>query len=193
MSLSKTNPTATKAWEALALHFKETKQLHLKELFAAHPNRAKDFTIAWDAFLVDFSKNRISKKTLGLLVQLANELGLKQAIESYFNGEKINQTEGRAVLHTALRAEKTDTVFVAGKNVVPEVFAVKEHIRQFTEAIISGEKKGYSGKPFTTVVNIGIGGSDLGPAMVVEALKFYKNHLKTHFVSNVDGDHVHEV
>jgi len=193
MNLSKTNPTTTKAWAALALNFKETQQLHLKELFAANPNRAKEFTIAWDKFLVDYSKNRISEKTLELLVQLANEMELKEAIGSYFNGERINQTEGRAVLHTALRTKETDAVLMGEKNVVPEVFAVKEHIKQFTAAIVSGEKRGYTGKAFTTVVNIGIGGSDLGPAMVVEALKFYKNHLKTYFVSNVDGDHVQEI
>ncbi len=193
MTLSKTNPTTTKAWSALALHFKETKNLHLKELFANDPNRAKEFTIAWDKFFVDFSKNRVSQKTMHLLVQLAEETGLKPAMEAYFNGGKINQTENRSVLHTALRAEETDTILVDGENVVPEVYAVKEHIRQFSDAIISGERKGYTGKAFTTVVNIGIGGSDLGPAMVVGALKFYKNHLKTHFVSNVDGDHVHEI
>jgi len=167
MNLSKTNPTTTKAWAALALNFKETQQ--------------------------DYSKNRISEKTLELLVQLANEMELKEAIGSYFNGERINQTEGRAVLHTALRTKETDAVLMGEKNVVPEVFAVKEHIKQFTAAIVSGEKRGYTGKAFTTVVNIGIGGSDLGPAMVVEALKFYKNHLKTYFVSNVDGDHVQEI
>ena len=193
MTLSKTNPTTTKAWSALAAHFKETQNLHLKDLFANNPNRAKEFTIAWEDFLVDFSKNRVSKKTVALLIQLAKETGLKPAMEAYFNGGKINQTEGRSVLHTALRAKETDSILVNGKNVVPEVFAVKEHIKQFSDAIISGERKGYTGKAFTTVVNIGIGGSDLGPAMVVEALKFYKNRLKTHFVSNVDGDHVHEI
>lgn len=193
MTLSKTNPTTTKAWSALALHFKETQNLHLKELFASNPHRAQEFTIVWDNFIVDFSKNRVTNKTLDLLVQLAEETGLKPAMEAYFNGGEINQTEGRAVLHTALRAQQKDAIAVDGTNIVPEVYAVKEHIEQFSQAIISGEKKGYTGKAFTTVVNIGIGGSDLGPAMVVEALKFYKNHLKTHFVSNVDGDHVHEI
>ena len=193
MTLSKTNPTTTKAWSALALHYKETQNLHLKELFATNSNRAKEFTIVWENFLVDFSKNRVSNHTMDLLVQLAEEAGLALAMEAYFKGGKINQTEGRSVLHTALRANEKDSILVDGKNVVPEVFAVKEHIKQFSEAIISGDKKGYTGKTFTTVVNIGIGGSDLGPAMVVEALKFYKNHLKTYFVSNVDGDHVREI
>ena len=128
-----------------------------------------------------------------LLLQLADEVNLKGAIDDYYNGGHINETEGRAVLHTALRAKKDDEVLVDGVNVMPEVYEVKEHIKEFTNAVISGELKGYTGKPFTDVVNIGIGGSDLGPAMVTEALKFYKNHLSVHFVSNVDGDHVHEI
>jgi len=126
------------------------------------------------------------------LLELADELNLKDAIQKYYGGEAINQTEGRAVLHTALRAKKADSVLVGGINVVPEVYEVKAKIKAFTDAVISGEKKGYTGKSFTDVVNIGIGGSDLGPAMVTESLRFYKNNLKTHFVSNVDGDHVYE-
>jgi len=193
MALRKINPTTTKAWTKLNSHFKEIKDKHLKELFKSNPQRAEEFSIAWEDFYIDFSKNRITAKTQSLLLELAEETKLKEAIASYFNGEKINQTEGRAVLHTALRAKKEDTILVNGQNVVPEVFEVKEHIKAFTEAVISGEKKGFTGKPFTAVVNIGIGGSDLGPAMVTEALKFYKNYLKLHFVSNIDGDHVQEV
>ncbi|WP_041632758.1 glucose-6-phosphate isomerase [Maribacter sp. HTCC2170] len=193
MSLQNTDPTQTQAWKKLNQHYNSTQKTHLKELFAADDNRAKKFSIKWDDFLFDFSKNRISKDTISLLLELADEVNLKDAISKYFKGEAINQTENRAVLHTALRAKKSDTVLVDGINVVPEVYAVKEHISAFSNAVISGEMKGYTGKPFTNIVNIGIGGSDLGPAMVVEALKFYKNHLKAHFVSNVDGDHVHEV
>lgn len=193
MALNNTNPSKTAAWEKLAQHYKNTKDTDLKELFANDSGRGKDFTIQWNDFLFDFSKNRITKETLSLLLELADEVGLKDAISKYFGGEAINQTENRAVLHTALRAKKSDSVKVDGVDVVPEVYEVKEHIKTFTEEIISGKKKGYTGKAFTDVVNIGIGGSDLGPAMVVEALKYYKNHLKTHFVSNVDGDHVHEV
>tara|TARA_R110001583_G_scaffold43445_15_gene138223 strand:- start:880 stop:2517 length:1638 start_codon:yes stop_codon:yes gene_type:complete len=193
MALNNTNPSKTAAWEKLAQHYKNTKDTDLKELFANDSGRGKDFTIQWNDFLFDFSKNRITKETLSLLLELADEVGLKDAISKYFGGEAINQTENRAVLHTALRAKKSDSVKVDGVDVVPEVYKVKEHIKTFTEEIISGKKKGYTGKAFTDVVNIGIGGSDLGPAMVVEALKYYKNHLKTHFVSNVDGDHVHEV
>jgi glucose-6-phosphate isomerase len=193
MSLQNTDPTQTQAWKKLTQHYNTSKNLHLKELFAADKDRADKFSIKWNDFLFDFSKNRITKDTISILLELADEVNLKDAITKYFGGEAINQTENRAVLHTALRAKKSDSILVDGINVVPEVYQVKEHIKSFTNAIISGSKKGYSGKAFTDVVNIGIGGSDLGPAMVVEALKFYKNHLKTHFVSNVDGDHVHEI
>ncbi|MEL6916750.1 MAG: glucose-6-phosphate isomerase [Bacteroidota bacterium] len=193
MPLQNTDPTTTKAWQRLAQHFKENKDTHLKELFTSDKDRAKKFTRQWNDFLVDFSKNNITGETLDILVQLANEVQLKDAIQKYYGGDPINSTEGRAVLHTALRAKQTDTVLVDGVDVVPEVYAVKQHIRKFTDAVVSGTKKGYTGKAFTDVVNIGIGGSDLGPAMVTEALKFYKNQLRTHFVSNVDGDHVHEV
>ncbi|WP_298504178.1 glucose-6-phosphate isomerase [uncultured Maribacter sp.] len=193
MALQKINPTETKAWKKLTEHFNTNKENTLKELFVSDASRASKYTIHWEDFLVDFSKNRMSQETLDLLLELAKEVELKDAIDKYFAGDLINETEGRAVLHTALRAKKTDSVLVNGTNVIPEVYAVKEHIKSFTETIISGEAKGFTGKTFTDVVNIGIGGSDLGPAMVTEALKFYKNHLKLHFVSNVDGDHVHEV
>jgi len=193
MSLENTDPTTTETWKKLQQHYKATKDDHLKGLFAGDTDRAKKFTLRWSDFLVDYSKNRITGETLQLLLQLAEDVKLKDAIKKYFQGDAINQTEGRAVLHTALRAKESDTILVDGANVVPEVYEVKAHINRFTEAIISGQSKGYSGKAFTDVVNIGIGGSDLGPAMVVEALKFYKNHLKLHFVSNVDGDHVQEV
>ncbi|NQZ44126.1 MAG: glucose-6-phosphate isomerase [Flavobacteriaceae bacterium] len=193
MALPKIDPKSTEAWNKLEAHFTETRSHTLKALFENDPNRGRDFTIHWEDFLVDYSKNRISKTTLDLLIDLANEVGLPQAIETYFGGDKINATENRAVLHTALRANRNDEVLVEGSNVVPEVFAVREQIKNFTDAVISGEKKGYTGKAFNDVVNIGIGGSDLGPVMVTEALRYYRNHLGIHFVSNVDGDHVHEV
>ena len=193
MTLPKINPTTTKAWSKLTSHFEKTKEYHLKELFKLDAQRANKFSIEWKDFYVDFSKNRITDETQSLLLELAEEVKLKEALDGYFGGEKINQTEGRAVLHTALRAKQEDAIFVEGENVVPEVYQVKEQIKRFSEAIISGKKKGYTGKAFTDVVNIGIGGSDLGPAMVTEALKFYKNHLKLHFVSNVDGDHAQEI
>ena len=192
MALQNTNPTTTQAWKKLALHFEQNYNTSLKELFAQDANRAKQHSLQWNDFLVDFSKNRITQETLGLLVDLANEVGLKDAIQKQFEGDLINETEGRAVLHTALRAKESDVVKVDGVNIVPEVYQVKRKMQTFTEAVITGGKKGYTGKAFTEVVNIGIGGSDLGPAMVAEALKFYGNHLKMHFVSNVDGDHVYE-
>ena len=192
MALQNTDPTKTEAWKKLLQHYKDNSDLSLKDLFAKDSDRAKKYSIRWNDFLVDFSKNRITQETLQLLVQLADEVGLKDAIQQQFEGAIINRTEGRAVLHTALRAKESDIVKVDGENIVPEIYEVKQKIKSFTDSVISGSKKGYTGKAFTDVVNIGIGGSDLGPAMVVEALKFYENHLKMHFVSNVDGDHVYE-
>lgn len=192
MSLTKTNPTQTQAWKKLQAHYTETSNTSIKAHFKADPGRAGRFTIRWNDFLVDYSKNRITEDTRTLLLELAEEAGLQAAIEQYFGGDLINETEGRAVLHTALRAGAGSPVLVDGADVLPEVQEVKAQMRAFSEAIIGGAKKGYTGKAFTDVVNIGIGGSDLGPAMVAEALAFYGNHLKVHFVSNVDGDHVHD-
>jgi glucose-6-phosphate isomerase len=193
MALPNINPTTTNSWKKLEAHFKEVASLQMKDLFAKDKERADKFTISWEDFYVDFSKNRITDATLQYLLELADEVGLKTAIERQYQGDKINKTEGRAVLHTALRAPADAVITVDGKNIVPEVQAVKEDVKTFTNAVVNGERKGYTGKPFTHVVNIGIGGSDLGPAMVVDALQFYKNQLTTYFVSNVDGDHVNEV
>ena len=193
MSLSAINPTTTNAWKKLTHHFEEFRNSSMHELFENDAARTENFHIKWNAFLVDYSKNRINETSLKLLLELAEECHLKEAISSYFNGEIINQTENRAVLHTALRALKESKIFVDGTNVVPEIYQVKERIKKFTNEIVSGSKKGYTNKAFTDIVNIGIGGSDLGPAIVVEALQYYKNHLNVHFVSNIDGDHVHEI
>ena len=193
MALPSINPTSTKAWKKLEAHFKSVKSLEMKNLFAQDSERANQMTINWEDFYVDYSKNRITSETMTLLLELADEVKLKEAIQAQFSGEVINKTEGREVLHTALRAKATDTILVDGKNVMPEVIAVKQKIEAFTNQVITGQLKGYTNKPFTDVVNIGIGGSDLGPAMVVESLQYYKNHLTTHFVSNIDGDHVNEV
>jgi glucose-6-phosphate isomerase len=193
MTLSKVNPSQTEAWHKLQSHFEKMQQISMKELFASDTNRAENFHIQWNDFLIDYSKNIVDEQTLDLLLNLANEVHLKEAISSYFEGDLINQTEDRAVLHTALRAKESDKVLVDGINVIPEVYSVKNKIKNFSNEVISGNRKGFTGKPFTDVVNIGIGGSDLGPAMIVEALQFYKNHLNVHFVSNVDGDHVNEV
>lgn len=193
MALSKINPSKTKSWKKLSAHFDQIKEYHLRTLFDANPERAKKFSLKYGDLFVDFSKNRITDETFELLLELADEVKLKEGIAEYFSGENINETEGRAVLHTALRAKKDDSVLVDGENVIPEIVEVRERIKVFSDEVLLGQKKGYTGKTFTDVVNIGIGGSDLGPVMVTEALKFYKNHLNTHFVSNVDGDHVHEI
>jgi glucose-6-phosphate isomerase len=193
MKLQNINPTETNAWQKLRTHFSEIELQSIQDLFENDPKRAENFNIEWNDFYIDFSKNNWTKETLNLLIELANEVGLQDAISKYFSGEKINETEDRAVLHTALRANENDTVLFEGKNVIPEIFATKNKIKNFTNYIVSGEAKGYSGKQFTDVVNIGIGGSDLGPAMVVDALQFYKNSLNIHFISNVDGDHVQEI
>ena len=193
MALPKVNPSQTAAWQQIQSHFEKMQAISMKDLFASDANRAEKFHIQWNDFLVDYSKNIINQETLDLLLNLANEVELKQAISSYFQGDLINQTENRAVLHTALRAKESANILVDGVNVMPEVYSVKNKIKNFSNEVISGNKKGFTGKPFTDIVNIGIGGSDLGPAMIVEALQFYKNHLNVHFVSNVDGDHVNEV
>lgn len=193
MALQTINPTTTNSWKKLQQHFNEIKDVHMKDWFAQNKDRANEMTIKWEDFYVDFSKNRITDETLNLLLELAEEVGLKDAISKYFDGEVINETEERAVLHTALRTSEDKKVFVDGVNIVPEIYEVKSKIKAFTNQVVSGELKGYTNKAFTDIVNIGIGGSDLGPAMVVDSLTYYKNHLTTHFVSNVDGDHVNEV
>jgi len=193
MALAAINPTTTNAWKKLQAHFDSIKNRQSKDFFAENPTRAQDMSIDWEDFYVDYSKHRITAETLELLLELADEVKLKDAMSQYFGGEVINQTEGREVLHTALRNPESATVMVNGKNVMPEIYEVKHQIKRFSEDISTGHRKGHTNKVFTDVVNIGIGGSDLGPAMVVESLAYYKNDLNTHFVSNVDGDHVNEV
>ena len=193
MALQNTNPTKTLAWQNLQKHFQEMNTASMKEMFANDTTRTTKFHLQWNDFLVDYSKNIIDQETMSLLLELAKEVHLEEAITQYFEGDIINQTENRAVLHTALRAKETAIINVDGVNVIPEVFEVKNKIKNFTNEVLNGQRKGYTGKPFTDIVNIGIGGSDLGPVMVVEALQYYKNHLNVHFVSNVDGDHVNEV
>lgn len=184
MSFPKVNPVTTPAWAELTKHFAEIKDSKIQQFFTENPHRAKDFSISWNDFYLDYSKNRISPKTKNLLLQLADETGLKQAIAAQFTGEKINETEDRAVRHTDLRNFE---------NLPKEVKRTLKNMRVFSKRIIDKTRKGYTGKPFTDIVNIGIGGSDLGPDMVAEALSYYKNHLNVHFISNVDGDHVREV
>ncbi|GLR07946.1 glucose-6-phosphate isomerase [Mixta theicola] len=187
------NPKQTAAWQALQQHYEQMKDVRIAELFAQDSDRFAKFSASFDdQMLVDFSKNRITTETLEKLQALAKETELAGAIKSMFSGEKINRTEDRAVLHVALRNRSNTPILVDGKDVMPEVNAVLEKMKAFSERIISGEWKGYTGKPITDVVNIGIGGSDLGPYMVTEALRPYKNQLNMHFVSNVDGTHIAE-
>ncbi|MEW5677455.1 glucose-6-phosphate isomerase [Flavobacterium enshiense] len=192
MALENVNPTKTLSWTQLQKHFSEIKDVCMQELFASDAQRAERFHIQWNDFLLDYSKNRIDATTLQLLLQLTKEVQLGDAIQKYFSGDIINVTENRAVLHTALRSSTT-SVLNDGTNVITEIKAVQAKMETFAKDVISGIRKGYTEKPFTDIVNIGIGGSDLGPDMAVEALQFYKNHLNIHFVSNVDGDHVNEV
>lgn len=188
------NPTKTAAWKALEQHKAELANTTIKDLFRQEPNRFADYSLTFNnEILVDYSKNKITQETLTLLRQLAKECALDEAKEAMFTGEKINRTENRAVLHTALRNRSNTPVSVDGKDVMPEVNEVLAKMKAFSERVISGEWKGYTGKAITDVVNIGIGGSDLGPYMVTEALRPYKNHLNMHFVSNVDGTHIAEV
>ncbi|MEQ9970922.1 glucose-6-phosphate isomerase [Pectobacterium carotovorum] len=187
------NPSQTAAWQALQTHFDTMKAVQISELFAQDSDRFAHFSATFDdQMLVDFSKNRITAETMEKLHALARETDLSAAIHSMFAGEKINRTEDRAVLHVALRNRSNTPILVDGKDVMPEVNAVLAKMKDFSERVIGGEWKGYTGKTITDVVNIGIGGSDLGPFMVTEALKPYKNHLNMHFVSNVDGTHIAE-
>ena len=193
MALQKINPTQTEAWQKIQSHFETMKSVQMQELFAKDNNRAEKMHLQWNDFLVDYSKNIATQETIDLLLDLAKKVDLKDAISKYFDGDLINQTENRSVLHTALRASENTSILVAGENIIPEIYSVKNKIKKFSEEVILGKRKGFSGKHFTDIVNIGIGGSDLGPAMAVEALQFYRNHLKIHFVSNIDGDHISEV
>ena len=191
--LPRINFTTTQAYKYLSNHYVDIAPKHLTELFAADKDRFAKFSITFGDILFDYSKNRVDDTTKALLLQLARECQLEDAIKAMFAGDAINETEGRAVLHTALRRQGNEPVLVNGKDVMPDVKAVLNKMRGFSERIISGDWKGHTGQPITDVVNIGIGGSDLGPVMVTEALKPYKNHLNIHFVSNVDGTHIAEV
>jgi glucose-6-phosphate isomerase len=190
--LPRINFTETPSYQYLSDHLVEIADLHMRDLFKNDQERFTKFSLGFEEILLDYSKNRINDKTMALLMQLAKECGVKDAIEAMFTGEKINETEDRAVLHVALRNQSNSPILADGKDVMPEVNATLLHLEKFSNEVISGSWKGYSGKAITDVVNIGIGGSDLGPVMVTEALKAYKNHLNLHFVSNVDGTHIAE-
>ncbi|HEX37515.1 MAG TPA: glucose-6-phosphate isomerase [Candidatus Cloacimonetes bacterium] len=190
--LRKINPTKTNAWQKLEKRHDAMQHASMKEMFAQDADRFKKFSIQFGDMLLDYSKNIIDEETMELLLELAQECELKDAIEKMFTGDKINETENRAVLHTALRNFSGKPVFVNGNDVMPEVKAVLHQMKEFSEDLLSGGWKGYSGKQITDIVNIGIGGSDLGPVMVTEALKPYWKYITPHFVSNVDGTHIAE-
>jgi glucose-6-phosphate isomerase len=192
--LERINPTTTQAWFVLKKHHEEEmNRKQMKDLFAADPKRFEQYSISTEAILFDYSKNIITEKTVQLLLQLANECALKPAIEAQFNGHAINETENRAVLHTALRNFSGEPVLLEGTDIMPEINRVQRQMKSFCTSIHDGSHKGYTGKKITTIVNIGIGGSDLGPVMVTEALKpYWVEGMQVHFVSNVDGTHIAE-
>lgn len=191
--LTKINPTRTENWKKLADHYEKMKNVQMKDLFADDPERFAKFSIRFNEILVDYSKNRLSGQTLKLLTGLADEIGLRDAIEKMFSGDKINATENRAVLHVALRNRGNTPVYVDDKDVMPEVNEVLEKMKDFSQRVISGKWKGFTNQKVTDIVNIGIGGSDLGPVMVTECLRPYaKEGLSVHFVSNIDGTHITE-
>lgn len=191
--LNRMNPMKTKSWQKLKDHFGVMKAIHMKKLFAEDPDRFRKFSVRFNDILVDYSKNRISEETLKLLIGLADEIGLRDAINKMFSGDKINETEDRAVLHIALRNRENSPIYVDGKDIMPKVNAVLEKMKDFSHKVVSGEWRGFTQKKVTDIVNIGIGGSDLGPVMVTESLMPYaKEGLSIHFVSNVDGTHITE-
>ncbi len=190
--LPKINPIQTSSWKALDQQFANN-DFELRTLFQYNPNRFQEFSLETENYLFDYSKNLVDAKTLELLLQLAEESQLKEAIGKMFSGDKINETEGRAVLHTALRDFSDKEILVDGENIKPGIKKVLDHMKAFSESVISGSHKGFTGKEITDVVNVGIGGSDLGPVMVCSALKHFKTRLNVHFVSNVDGNHMAEV
>ncbi len=192
MPLRNANPTTTNAWKELTKLYQDTKHINMQKLFRDDADRKEKYTFSLKQLTLDVSKNRINDSVFQALIQLAEETSLKDGIDKMFSGDIINETENRAVLHTALRNFSGQPVKINGYDVMPEVKATLEKIKIFSENVISGKHKGYTGKKITNVVNIGIGGSDLGPNMIVDSLKYYKNHLNTLFISNIDGDHVHE-
>ncbi len=190
--LSKHNPAETKSWHQLTMHYLSMQAVHLNELFQEDPRRFEKFHTQFEDILIDYSKNIITEETLQLLKSLTEECELNEAIQSMFKGERINETENRSVLHYALRNRTNNPVLADGKDVMPEVNKVLDQMKYFSNNLLSGNWKGHSGKAITDIVNIGIGGSDLGPYMVTEALKPYHKNITPHFVSNVDGTHMAE-
>jgi glucose-6-phosphate isomerase len=190
--LRKVDPTSTSSWKILAEHFRQVKDLHMKDLFAGDPDRFGKYSIRLNDILVDYSKNRITGDTLPLLIKLAEEAGLQEAIEKMFTGDRINETENRPVLHIALRNRGNASIRVDGEDVMPRVNEVLKKMKGFSINVISGKWKGYTGKRITDIVNIGIGGSDLGPVMVTECLSPFAKGPPVHFISNIDGTQITE-
>ncbi len=191
--LQKIDPTQTQTWKQLSEHYQKMKNIHMRDLFAADPERFSRYTIRFEDILVDYSKNIIKQGTLDLLVKLAESAALSEAIEKMFTGDRINETENRPVLHVALRNQSNTPIYVDGTDVMPEVNGVLKQMADFSDQLLSGKWRGFTQKPITRIVNIGIGGSDLGPVMVTEALRPYTvSHMRSHFVSNVDGTHMAE-
>ena len=190
MTLPKINPLKTKSWGELINHFNKIQSKPISHFFANDSNRFENFSIKFDDILLDYSKNRINNETLEIFEKLTEEIKLEDAIKSYFNGEKINETEKRAVLHTAIRNQNNEKLIHDGINIMEKIKIERQRVFKFSNEIINGNYLGFSGKKISTIVNVGIGGSDLGPKMITESLRFYRNHLNIKFISNVDGDHV---
>ena len=191
--LNRQNPTQTEAWRILEAHYQSFKGMHMRDLFAKDPDRFSKLSLSFEDILFDYSKNRISEETMEKLIQLARETKVQESIQNMFQGDPINETEGRSVLHVALRNRSNIPIMVGGEDVMPEVNAVLDKMEAFSDNLLDGEWLGYTGKPITDIVNIGIGGSDLGAVMVTEALKpYWRGNIKPHFVSNVDGTHLKE-
>ena len=193
MPLNQKNPTLTDSWKKLKEHFNHISKQEIEDHFQINKNRGKEFSTNFNEILFDYSKNKINKETINLFNDLLNEINFSNSVKKYFKGDKINETESRSVLHTALRAKETEEIFVDGENIIPEILLSRKKMMDFSDQVISGSYKGIHETKITDIVNIGIGGSDLGPSMVCESLAHYKTSLNVHFVNNVDGDQIHEV
>ena len=187
------NPNCPNAWEKLKSHHSELSKKSIVELFSSEKDREKSLSLSWEDFFVDFSKNKINSTTIDILLDLVKELDLKESIDALFSGKKINETENRSVLHTALRSETKDTLLVDGENIISNIQENKQRMFSLAKKIINEEWRGFSDKPIKTIVNVGIGGSNLGPVFVNEALKFYRNDINIRFISNIEGDHLFDV
>ena len=193
MPLNQKNPILTDSWKRLKEHFNHISIQKIEDHFQINKNRGKELSTNFNEILFDYSKNKINKETINLFNDLLTEINFSDSVKKYFNGDNINETESRSVLHSALRAKGTEEIFVDGENIIPEILLSRKKMMDFSDQVISGSYKGIQETKITDIVNIGIGGSDLGPSMVCESLSHYKTRLNVHFVNNVDGDQIHEV